>query len=180
MSNNLEQATLGGGCFWCTEAVFSKLKGITLCESGYSGGATPNPDYNTVCAGESGHAEVIRLHYDANVISFHQILTVFFATHDPTTLNQQGNDKGTQYRSVIFFHSPAQHNEAIAFVQELEKHKVYSNKVITEISPLINYFPAEQYHQEYFENNPKQAYCAYVVAPKVQKVKQLFGDLLNG
>lgn len=179
MSSNIEQATLGGGCFWCTEAVFRQLKGITLCESGYSGGADPNPNYDKVCGGKTGHAEVIRLHYDPELISFRKILAVFFAIHDPTTLNRQGNDVGTQYRSVIFFHTPEQHETAVAFVEDLERRKIFRDKVVTEISPLLNYFPAEKYHQEYFENNPMQPYCAYVVAPKVEKAEDLFGDLFK-
>lgn len=179
MSSNIEQATLGGGCFWCTEAVFRQLKGISLCESGYSGGADPNPNYDKVCGGKTGHAEVIRLHYDPEIISFRKILAVFFAIHDPTTLNRQGNDVGTQYRSVIFFHTPEQHDTAMAFVEDLERRKIFRDKVVTEISPLLNYFPAEKYHQEYFENNPMQPYCAYVVAPKVEKAEDLFGDLFR-
>ncbi len=179
MSSKIEQATLGGGCFWCTEAVFRQLKGIELCESGYSGGSDPNPNYDKVCGGRTGHAEVIRLHYDPEVISFRKILAVFFAIHDPTTLNRQGNDVGTQYRSVIFFHTPGQRDTAVAFVEDLEKRKIFRDKVVTEISPLLNYFPAEKYHQEYFENNPMQPYCAYVVAPKVEKAEDLFGDLFK-
>ena len=179
MLSNTEQATLGGGCFWCTEAVFRQLKGITLCESGYSGGADPKPNYDTVCGGKTGHAEVVRLHFDPEIISFRKILAVFFAIHDPTTLNRQGNDVGTQYRSVIFYHSPEQHETATAFVEDLGKREIFRNKVVTEISPLLNYFPAEKYHQEYFENNPMQPYCAYVVAPKVEKAEDLFGDLFK-
>lgn len=179
MSSNIEQATIGGGCFWCTEAVFRQLKGIELCESGYSGGSDPNPNYDRVCGGRTGHAEVIRLHFDPEVISFRKILAVFFAIHDPTTLNRQGNDVGTQYRSVIFFHTPEQRDTAVAFVEDLEKRKIFRDKVVTEISPLLNYFPAEKYHQEYFENNPMQPYCAYVVAPKVEKAEDLFGDLFK-
>lgn len=179
MSSNIEQATLGGGCFWCTEAVFRQLKGIEQCESGYSGGQDPAPNYDKVCGGKTGHAEVIRLHYDPEIISFRKILAVFFAIHDPTTLNRQGNDIGTQYRSVIFFHTPEQHDTAVAFVEDLARRKIFRDKVVTEISPLLNYFPAEKYHQEYFENNPMQPYCAYVVAPKVEKAEDLFGDLFK-
>jgi peptide-methionine (S)-S-oxide reductase len=179
MSSNIEQATLGGGCFWCTEAVLRQLKGIELCESGYSGGADPNPNYDKICGGKTGHAEVVRLHFDPNVISFRKILAVFFAIHDPTTLNRQGNDIGTQYRSVIFFHTEEQRDIAVAFVEDLEKRQIFRDKVVTEISPLINYFPAEKYHQEYFENNPMQPYCAYVVAPKVEKAEDLFADLFK-
>jgi peptide-methionine (S)-S-oxide reductase len=179
MTGKIEQATLGGGCFWCTEAVFRQLKGIELCEPGYSGGADPNPNYDKVCGGRTGHAEVVRLHFDPDVISFRKILAVFFAIHDPTTLNRQGNDVGTQYRSVIFFHTPEQHDIAVTFVEDLEKRQIFRDKVVTEISPLLNYFPAEQYHHEYFENNPMQPYCAYVVAPKVAKAEDLFGELFR-
>lgn len=179
MSSKIEQATLGGGCFWCTEAVFRQLKGIELCEPGYSGGADPNPNYDKVCGGRTGHAEVVRLHFDPEVISFRKILAVFFAIHDPTTLNRQGNDVGTQYRSVVFFHTPEQRDVALAFVDDLEKRQIFRDKVVTEISPLLNYFPAEQYHHEYFENNPMQPYCAYVVAPKVAKAEDLFGELFR-
>lgn len=179
MSSNIQQATLGGGCFWCTEAVFKQLKGITCCESGYSGGTDLNPNYDKVCSGKTGHAEVIRLHFDNEIISFRKILAVFFAIHDPTALNRQGNDIGTQYRSVIFFHTTEQRETAIAFVEDLEKRKIYNDKVVTEISPLLNYFPAENHHQNYFENNPMQPYCAYVVAPKLGKAEDLFGDLFR-
>ncbi|HEX4880051.1 MAG TPA: peptide-methionine (S)-S-oxide reductase MsrA [Limnobacter sp.] len=179
MSAKLEQATLGGGCFWCLEAVYSQLKGISKCESGYSGGHDPNPNYDKVCSGRSGHAEVVRLEFDPEIISYRKILAVFFAIHDPTTLNRQGNDVGPQYRSVIYFHNEEQHAVARAFVEDLESRKIYRDKVITELSPLINYYPAEQYHQEYFENNPMQPYCAYVVAPKVEKAEDLFGDLFK-
>lgn len=178
-NTGIEQATLGGGCFWCTEAVFAQLKGISLCESGYSGGATPNPSYESVCSGKTGHAEVIRLQFDPQIISFREILAVFFATHDPTTLNRQGNDIGTQYRSVIFFHSLEQRDIANQYIQELEEQKVFRDKIVTEISPIQNYFPAEKIHQQYFENNTTQSYCAYVVAPKVEKAQKLFGEILK-
>ncbi|HEX4843274.1 MAG TPA: peptide-methionine (S)-S-oxide reductase MsrA [Limnobacter sp.] len=179
MSAKIEQATLGGGCFWCLEAVYSQLKGISKCESGYSGGHDPAPNYDKVCSGRSGHAEVVRLEFDPEVISYRKILAVFFAIHDPTTLNRQGNDIGPQYRSVIYFHNPEQHETARALIDDLEGRKIYRDKVVTELAPLINYFPAEKYHQEYFENNPMQPYCAYVVAPKVEKAEDLFGDLFK-
>lgn len=174
-----ETATLGGGCFWCLEAVFERLKGVVLCESGYSGGSDPAPTYEKICGGQTGHAEVVRLHYDPQVLSFRQILEVFFATHDPTTLNRQGNDQGTQYRSVIFFHDENQKEIAKAVMQDLEKQGAYKAPLVTELSPLVNYFPAEEHHQHYFANNPTQGYCAYVVAPKVEKTQKLFGDLLQ-
>ncbi|WP_370262556.1 peptide-methionine (S)-S-oxide reductase MsrA [Limnobacter sp.] len=179
MSAKKEQATLGGGCFWCLEAVYSQLKGILKCESGYSGGHDPSPNYDKVCSGRSGHAEVVRLEYDPEVITYRKILAVFFAIHDPTTLNRQGNDVGPQYRSVIYYHNADQHDTAQAFIEDLERRKIYANKVVTEVAPLSNYFPAEAYHQEYFENNPMQPYCAYVVAPKVEKAEDLFGDLFR-
>lgn len=179
MSGKLEEATLGGGCFWCTEAVFSQLKGIEFCESGYSGGHDPAPNYDTVCSGRTGHAEVIRLHFDPEVISFRKILAVFFAIHDPTTPNRQGNDIGTQYRSVIYWHTEEQRDMAQAFIEDLERRKIYRDNVVTELAPLQNYFPGEKYHQQYFENNPMQPYCAYVVAPKVEKAEDHFGELFK-
>lgn len=181
MTVKLEQATLGGGCFWCLEAVFNQLKGIEVCESGYSGGADadPAPNYDKVCTGRSGHTEVVRLHYDPSIISFRKILAVFFAIHDPTTLNRQGNDVGPQYRSVIYYHDKEQQAAASHFVDELAKRKIYKGEVVTAIEPLLNYFPGEDYHQRYFENNPMQPYCAYVVAPKIEKAEDLFGDLFK-
>ncbi len=179
MSSNSEQATLGGGCFWCLEAVFNQLKGVLKCESGYSGGSDPNPSYDKVCNGRTGHAEVVRLHYDPEVISYRKLLAVFFAIHDPTTLNRQGNDIGTQYRSVIYFHTPEQKEIAQAFIEDIGKRKIYRDPVVTEVAPLINYFRAEAVHQEYFENNPMQPYCAYVIAPKVEKAEDLFGDMFK-
>ena len=179
MANTVEQATLGAGCFWCLEAVFNQMKGIEHCESGYSGGSDPNPNYDTVCSGRTGHAEVVRLHFDPQVISYRKILAVFFAIHDPTTLNRQGNDMGTQYRSVIYFHSKEQQDIAQSFIEDLEAKKVFEGKVVTQLSALTNYFPAEAYHARYFENNPRQPYCAYVVAPKVEKAEHLFGELFK-
>lgn len=181
MTERLEQATLGGGCFWCTEAVFNQLKGIEKCESGYSGAddADPNPNYDKVCTGRSGHTEVIRLHFDPETISFRKILAVFFAIHDPTTLNQQGNDIGPQYRSVVYYHDEQQKQVAEKFIEDLTTRKIFKNPIVTAIDPLKNYHPAEGYHQRYFENNPMQPYCAYVVAPKVEKAEDLFGELFR-
>ncbi|GLR25149.1 MULTISPECIES: peptide-methionine (S)-S-oxide reductase MsrA [Limnobacter] len=179
MTSKLELATLGGGCFWCLEAVFSQLKGIEICESGYSGGSDPNPNYDKVCSGKTGHAEVVRLHFDPEVINFRKILAVFFAIHDPTTLNRQGNDIGTQYRSVIFYHSEEQREAAEQFMQELVNRKIFNAPLVTELKPAETYFPGETYHQQYFENNPMQPYCAYVVAPKLEKAEDLFGDLFK-
>ena len=176
---NTEIATFAGGCFWCIEGAFNRLNGVHSAVSGYMGGHTANPDYQSVCSGQTGHAEVVRLHFDPSVISLRKILAVFFAILDPTKLNRQGNDIGTQYRSVIFFHTPEQRDTALAFVDDLEQRQIFRSKVVTEISPLLNYFPAEKYHQEYFENNPMQPYCAYVVAPKVEKAEDLFADLFK-
>ncbi|MFN4329010.1 MAG: peptide-methionine (S)-S-oxide reductase MsrA [Limnobacter sp.] len=173
----MEVATLGGGCFWCLDAVFRRLKGVSQVESGYSGGHDPNPNYDKVCMGRTGHAEVVRIEFDPAQITYRELLGVFFAVHDPTTLNRQGNDVGTQYRSAIYTHSAAQLTEAQAFVAELERQQVFPNPVVTEVKPLENYFPAEDYHQDYFSNNPNQPYCAYVVAPKVSKASSLFGTL---
>ena len=167
-----EITTLGGGCFWCLEAVFGDLQGVVSVESGYSGGSVLNPSYQAVCTGETGHAEVVQVTFDTEVISFEEILHVFFAVHDPTTLNRQGADVGTQYRSVIFYHSDEQ--KAVAEKVMAEVASEWSNPIVTEISPLGDYYVAEDYHQEYFANNPNQPYCRAVVAPKVQKFKQKF------
>jgi len=171
----VELATLGGGCFWCLETVFNRLEGVELAESGYSGGKRPNPTYEVVCTGISGHVEVVRVRFNPSIISFEALLEVFFKLHDPTTLNRQGNDEGTQYRSVIFYHDERQAEIAKRVIADLEKHKVFNNAIVTAVEPLQNYYPAEPYHQGYFEANPRQSYCAYVVAPKVEKAKQLFG-----
>ena len=169
-----EVATLGGGCFWCTEAVFQQLKGVTHVESGYTGGKIPNPNYEMICTGATGHAEVVRLEFDPAVVSYRDILEVFFTTHDPTTLNRQGNDKGTQYRSVIYYHSPEQ--EKLARKVMAEMAHVWDAPIVTELSPATTYYKAEDYHQNYFRQNPSQGYCAFVVAPKVSKFRQIFAD----
>lgn len=163
-------ATFGGGCFWCTEAVFELLPGVKSVESGYAGGHTPNPTYQQVCTGETGHAEVIRVEYDPAVVNYERLVEVFFEAHDPTTLNRQGADEGTQYRSVIFYHDEAQKlaaekGRAVAQAQ-------YDDPIVTEISPLTNYYAAEKYHQDYFRNNPGQGYCAFVIRPKVNKLQK--------
>lgn len=172
-------ATLGGGCFWCLEAVFSRLRGVTRVESGYSGGHAPAPDYHQVCSGASGHAEVVRIHFDAATISYRQLLEVFFAIHDPTTPNRQGNDVGSQYRSVIFWHSAEQRASAASLVQELEAAHTWPAPVVTQLLPAETFFPAERYHQQYFEANGAQPYCQYVVAPKVDKLRRKFRDWLK-
>lgn len=170
-----EFATLGGGCFWCLEAVYMDLTGVVDVESGYSGGSTPNPTYEAVCDGRTGHAEVVRIEFDPKAISYRQILEVFFSIHDPTTLNRQGNDVGTQYRSVIYFHSPDQ--ESIAREVLSEVAKVARTPVVTELVAAPRYWRAETYHQEYFPNNPNQGYCAVVVGPKVAKFRKTFAAL---
>lgn len=167
-------ATLGGGCFWCLEAVFDGLTGVESVESGYSGGHLANPSYEDICGGDTGHAEVVRVTYDPAVVSYADILDVFFVIHDPTTLNAQGNDVGTQYRSVIYFHTPQQQAVAGATIRRLTEARVYPRPIVTEVTPAPHFHVAEPYHQEYFEHNPRQPYCQYVVAPKVAKFRQQF------
>jgi len=169
-----EIATLGGGCFWCLEAVYRETEGVEKVVSGYMGGSKPNPTYKDVCSGATGHVEVVQLTFDPNAISFRDILEIFFAIHDPTTLNRQGNDVGTQYRSVIFHHSPEQKAAAEDTIRELTAEKVFDDPVVTAIEPAQEFYSAEAYHQEYFENHPYQPYCAFVVAPKVQKFRKKF------
>lgn len=174
-----EKATFGGGCFWCTEAVFDQLKGVISVESGYSGGNTENPTYKEVCTGLTGHAEVIQITYDPKVIAFEDLLEVFFATHDPTTLNRQGADVGTQYRSVIFYHNEVQKEKANKVIDYLNEEKVFDHPVVTEVSPFVKFYKAEDYHQEYFENNQQQPYCRAVIVPKMEKFKTLFKEKLK-
>jgi len=169
-----EIATLGGGCFWCLEAVYRETEGVEKVVSGYMGGNTTNPTYKDVCSGSTGHVEVVQLTFDPNVISYRDILEIFFVIHDPTTLNRQGNDVGTQYRSVIFYHSPEQKAAAEDTVRDLTAEKVFDDPVVTAIEPAQEFYSAEAYHQEYFENHPYQPYCAFVVAPKVQKFRKKF------
>lgn len=174
MEKNLETATLAAGCFWCVEAVFDDLQGVEDVVSGYSGGHTENPTYKEVCSETTGHAEVVQIKFDAEVLSFADLLRVFFAVHDPTTLNRQGNDVGSSYRSAIFYHSEAQKQTAEEIIKEVDAEGVYDNKIVTEVTEFTNFYPAEDYHQEYFANNPNQPYCAGVVAPKVAKFRQKF------
>ena len=174
-----EIATLAGGCFWCLEAVFDDMKGVESVESGYMGGQMPNPTYEQVCGGRTGHAEVVQVTFDPGVVSFSEILQVFFVIHDPTTLNRQGNDVGTQYRSAIFYHSPEQKAAAESVIAELTKAKLFADRIVTEIAPASTFYVAEDYHQEYFARNPNQSYCAYVVAPKVAKFRKHFLDRLK-
>ena len=169
-----EFATLGGGCFWCTEAVYMDIAGVVDVESGYSGGTNANPTYNAVCSGTTGHAEVVRIEFDPAVISYRQILEIFFTIHDPTTLNRQGNDVGTQYRSVIYYHSPAQQDTAKDVIAEVAK--AWPSKVVTQLEAAPAYYRAETYHQEYFPNNPNQGYCAAVVGPKVAKFRKTWSE----
>jgi peptide-methionine (S)-S-oxide reductase len=178
-NKNLETATLAGGCFWCTEAVFDDLKGVEDVVSGYSGGHAENPTYREVCDGGTGHAEVIQIRFDPNELSFNDLLKVFFTVHDPTTLNRQGNDIGSQYRSAIFYHSDEQKRAAEDVIGEITKEAVYDSPIVTEVKPFDKFYPAEDYHQEYYSNNPNQPYCTAVVAPKVAKFRQKFVNRLK-
>jgi peptide-methionine (S)-S-oxide reductase len=170
-------ATLGGGCFWCVEAVFENLQGVVDVESGYAGGRTAAPTYRDICEGNTGHAEVVRIEFDPAALSYRELLEVFFAVHDPTTLNRQGNDVGTQYRSVIYFHDPEQ--EAVARAVIAEAQAALGKPVVTELAPVPDYYRAEAYHQEYFRHNPGQGYCAVVVGPKVDKFRKTFAAKLK-
>ena len=174
-----EVATLAGGCFWCLEATFQDLKGVERVQSGYSGGHVPNPTYEHVCSGNTGHAEVVQITFDPAVISFADLLHVFFTIHDPTTMNRQGNDEGTQYRSAIYYHSPAQKAEAERVIAQLTADQVYDGPIVTELKPLDTFYPAEEYHRDYYRRNPNQAYCRAVIAPKVAKVRKLYLDRLK-
>src|SRR5579875_1016442 len=166
-----EIATFAGGCFWCLEAVFDEMEGVLSVESGYMGGHVCNPTYERVCMGNTGHAEVVQVKFDPEITSFRELLEVFFTIHDPTTLNRQGNDVGTQYRSAIFYHSPAQKAAAEELIRELTANKVWKAPIVTEIEPAGDFYVAEEYHQEYFANNPNASYCQFVVGPKVQKFR---------
>ncbi|MBL8413829.1 MAG: peptide-methionine (S)-S-oxide reductase MsrA [Propionivibrio sp.] len=177
--NNRESATLGGGCFWCLEAVFEQVTGVESVVSGYCGGQTDNPSYRSVCEGHSGHAEVVRIAFDPARISYRDLLEIFFVIHDPTTPNRQGNDIGTQYRSVIFYHSAAQKETADALIRELENEKIWGKPVVTEVRPEERFFVAEDYHQHYFSNNPDQGYCQVVVAPKLAKFRKKFSSRIR-
>lgn len=175
-----EIATLGGGCFWCLEAVYLDLKGVEKVVSGYAGGAVVNPSYEQVCSGRTGHAEVVQITFDPKVVSFEDLLKVFFTIHDPTTLNRQGYDVGTQYRSAIYYHTPAQKATAEQVIAELEKEHLWNNRIVTEVTPLDNFYPAEAYHQNYFARNPTQGYCQAIIAPKVVKFRKHFLSQLKG
>jgi len=173
----MQTAIIGGGCFWCTEAVFSRAKGVLTAISGYSGGENPSPTYQQICTGTTGHAEVVRITFDENIISYENILDIFFEIHDPTTLNRQGADAGTQYRSVIFYLDEEQRDTAEAKMEELQKS--LPSDIVTELSPAVEFFEAEAYHQDYFSLNPSQGYCQAVVAPKVQKFMMKFKDFMK-
>jgi len=175
----MQTATLGGGCFWCLEAVFTRLRGVQRVESGYAGGHVENPSYRAVCTGSTGHAEVVQIDFDPQQISYRDLLDVFFGTHDPTTLNRQGHDVGTQYRSAIFYHDDAQKQEAERVIAELTEQKVFDDAIVTEVVPLTRFYPGEDYHREYYERNPQQPYCQVVISPKVSKLRQKYAEKLK-
>lgn len=175
----MEQATFGSGCFWCSEAIFQELKGVVKVESGYSGGTVKNPSYREVCTGTTGHAEVVNITYDPKVVSFDELLEVFWKTHDPTTLNRQGNDEGTQYRSVIFYHNEEQKRLAEAYKKKLDEAHIWDKPIVTEITPFTVFYKAEDYHQDYYSLNGSQPYCSFVITPKVEKFRKVFKDKLK-
>ena len=175
----IDKTTLGGGCFWCLEAIFTQINGVIKVTSGYAGGNKSNPTYQEVCSEITGHAEVVQITFNPKLISFLTILDVFFSIHDPTTLNQQGNDIGTQYRSIILYQNEKQKIESSKFIKMLSKNKVFTQPIVTELEPLIIFYEAEEYHQNYFENNPNQGYCSYVIAPKLLKFKEKYNSILK-
>jgi peptide-methionine (S)-S-oxide reductase len=179
MNNSLQTATLAGGCFWCLEAVFDELRGVESVESGYAGGGTGNPTYREVCSGTTGHAEVVQVKFDPKLISYRDLLNVFFAIHDPTTLNRQGADTGTQYRSAIFYHNDEQKQIAEDAIKDLNSQQIWGKPIVTELTTFDKFYMAEDYHQEYFANNPNQPYCQAVVAPKVMKFRKHFLEMLK-
>jgi peptide-methionine (S)-S-oxide reductase len=179
MKDNYERATLGGGCFWCTEAIFERVKGVVKAESGYSGGNTANPDYKQVTSGLTGHAEVLQITYDPEQVSYAELLEIFFKTHDPTTLNRQGADVGTQYRSIVLYHSEEQRIMADKVIIALGEEEIWADPIVTTVEPFEIFYSAEAYHQEYYENNPNQGYCRVVINPKVDKFEKLFREKLK-
>jgi peptide-methionine (S)-S-oxide reductase len=179
MEQREETATLAGGCFWCLEAVFADLRGVARVVSGYAGGDVPNPTYRAVCSGTTGHAEVVQITFDPQVVSFAELLEVFFTIHDPTTLNRQGGDIGTQYRSAIFYHSPEQKEIAEQLISQFDAGHIWNAPIVTEVVPLTVFYPAEDYHQEYYQNNQNQPYCRAVIAPKVSKFRQKYLEKLK-
>jgi len=176
---NMELATFGGGCFWCTEAIFEQLEGVLMVESGYSGGHVENPSYNSVINGRSGHAEVIHITFDAKVLSFNELLDVFFNTHNPTTLNQQGADRGTQYRSAVFYHNDTQKKATNEMINGLDKSGAFENKIVTEVTEFDAFYVAEDYHQDYYTNNKTQGYCQVVINPKLEKFQKMYKEKLK-
>lgn len=176
MSTTLDTATFAAGCFWCVEAVFQRVEGVISVKSGYSGGSVPNPSYELVCTGRTGHAEACQIVYDSAKVSFVDLLQIFWGTHDPTTLNKQGADVGTQYRSAIFYHTDEQQRLALEYKEKLDKSGVYQNPVVTEISPLGEFYPAEDYHQDYYNEHQNQSYCSFVITPKLEKFKKVFSS----
>lgn len=179
MGTNQQIATLAGGCFWCLEAAFNELKGVENVVSGYAGGNVPHPTYEQVCTGETGHAEAVQITFDTDLLSFGDLLRIFFSLHDPTTLNRQGPDAGTQYRSAIFYHDETQRVEAEEVIRELTQAGLWDNPIVTEVMPFTNFYPAEAYHQNYFARNPWQPYCRTVVAPKVAKFRKQFVERIK-
>jgi len=179
MSSQTEVATLAGGCFWCLEAVFDQLRGVVSVESGYMGGKVENPSYSAVCTGRTGHAEVVQITYDPTQVSFQDLLDVFFVIHDPTTLNRQGNDVGTQYRSAIYYHTPEQKDVADKVITALNAERRWNNPIVTEVTPASKFYIAEDYHQEYFANNGREGYCQVVIAPKVAKFRKYYMEKLK-
>lgn len=178
-NSNLKKATFGSGCFWCTEAVFERVEGVHSVVSGYAGGIIENPTYEQVCTGTTGHAEVTQITYDPDIITYDELLQIFWRTHDPTTLNRQGNDVGTQYRSVIFYHDDEQKQLAEKYKEELNASGAWKDPIVTEIVPLTVFYKAEDYHQNYYENNPNQGYCSFVIAPKLEKFEKVFKEKLK-
>ena len=178
-NKNLDTATFASGCFWCTEAIFERVNGVKSVISGYSGGTVPNPTYEEVCTGNTGHAECTQIIYDPSVISYDELLEIFWKMHDPTTLNRQGNDVGTQYRSAIFYHNEQQKEKAEYYKKKLTDEKIWDKPIVTEITKFTRFYPAENYHQEYYDKNPNQGYCAYVITPKVEKFEKIFKDKLK-
>ena len=178
-NTKLETATFGSGCFWCNEAIFERVNGVSKVVSGYSGGSVDNPTYEEVCNGTTGHAECTQIIFDPAVITYDELLEIFWKMHDPTTLNRQGNDVGTQYRSVIFYHNDGQKQKAEYYKKKLTEEKIWDKPIVTEITKLEKFYPAEDYHQEYYDNNPNQGYCTYVITPKVEKLEKIFKDKLK-
>jgi len=176
---NIKKANFGGGCFWCTEAIFIAVNGVQSAISGYMGGQIENPTYEQVCTGKTGHAEIIQINYDGDLVSFQELLLIFFKTHDPTTLNQQGADRGTQYRSVVFYENDEQKQQSEEMIEQLNAEKVFSKQIVTEVSAVEQFFPAENYHQDYFINNRSQGYCMAVIEPKLQKFAANFRDKIK-